>query len=193
MFDGVATMALRSWAVPEIVEAYRDFEPRCNARTTVEDLLTAVPREHLKRLGSVVLTNSAALTGGRKRSWSWSRGRKARHADVAGLYHCGHKGQDAWIELFVDRIVAGPPAWLLRIRFVRTMFFGPVLFHEIGHHIHARMRPEHREREDVADDWAQRLGRQYLRERHAAIRTILWPVFRVGRFLRARQAPRPAR
>ena len=69
----------------EIVEGYRDYAPPCNARAAVEDLVASVPLKYLGGLRRIVLTNTAALTGQRRRGWSWSRGRKARHAHVAGL------------------------------------------------------------------------------------------------------------
>jgi hypothetical protein len=142
----------------------------------VEDLLSSVPPEHMVGLAQIVLTNSGALTGQRKRSWTRRLGRKVRHVDAAGLYHQAWKGQPAWIELFVDQVAIGMPALLLRVRLLRSMVFGTVLFHEIGHHIHRVMRPEHREREHVADDWAMRLGRIHIRRRHPVARVILRPI-----------------
>jgi hypothetical protein len=136
-----------------------------------------------------VLTNSGSLGRQRKRSWSRSRGRKARHSHVFGLYHRGRKGEAAWIELFVDHIVSGPPEWLLRLRLVRTLLFGPVLFHEIGHHIHTRFRPEHREPEDVADEWARNLGRGHVRRRHPIARVLLRPVFWLSRVRSRKRSP----
>ena len=49
----------------EIVEAYKEFLPPCNARASVERLLASVPEEQLVGLWRVVLTNAAALTGKR--------------------------------------------------------------------------------------------------------------------------------
>ncbi len=188
-FDGVPTIARYSRAVPEVTEAYRQFTPPCNAKATVEDLLDSVSPEHLLGLKSVVLTNSGALSATRRKRWSWSRGRKARHRNVAGLYYAESRQQDAWIEVFVDQVVADTPAWALRWRLVRTVLFAPVLFHEVGHHIHARVRPEHREREDVADEWAKRLRQEYVRRRHAIARIILLPLVWISR--RPSRDPRP--
>jgi len=177
----------------EVVEAYRDFVQPCNARAAVEELLRSVPEEHLSGLWRIVVTNGAALTGKRRRSWSWSRGRKARHAEVRGLYHQEWRGEPAWIELFVDKVVDGPPAWALRLPLVRSLLFGAVLYHEVGHHIHARQRPEHRDREDVADDWQARLGRAHIRQRHPIARVGLWPVIRLARLLMRHPGRRPSR
>jgi hypothetical protein len=163
----------------EIVEAYRDFAPPCNARAAVEDLLASVPLKYLGGLSRIVLTNTAALTGQRRRGWSWSRGRKARYGHVAGLYHHRSRADPAWIELFVDRIVEGVPVWALRFRLARLLF-GSVLYHELGHHIQAQHRPEHREVEDVADEWKDRLGRNHVRQRHPIARVLLWVPARLG-------------
>ncbi len=177
----------------EVVEAYRDFVPPCNAQAAVEELLRSVPEKYLGGLWRIVLTNGAALTGKRRRSWSWSRGRKARHAEVRGLYHQEWHGAPAWIELFVDKIVEGPPDWALRLPLVRSVLFGAVVYHELGHHIHALQRPEHREREDVADDWQIRLGRGHIRRRHPIARVGLWPFIRVARLLMGRRGRSPSR
>jgi hypothetical protein len=163
----------------DVIEAYKDFRSPCNATDVVADLLGNVPQEHLAGLQSVVLTNSGALPGTRRRGWSWSRGRKARHTEVAGLYHGASFGEEAWIELFVDQVVRGVPSWALRLPVVRSLLFGMVLFHEVGHHIHTVRRPEHREREDVADDWQRRLARSYLKRRHRLAGLVLRPLARV--------------
>jgi hypothetical protein len=151
----------------------------------VEDLVRSLPEEYQVGLRRIVLTNAAALTGKRKRSWSWSRGRKARHTNVLGLYHQEWNGQPAWVELFVDRTVEGTPDWALRVPVVRSLAFGTVLYHEIGHHIHARQRPEHRDREAVADDWQRRLIRVHIRRRHPIARACLWPVLQIARVVRS--------
>jgi len=173
----------------DVVEAYKDFRPSCNARQAVADLLANVPEEHLAGLRSVVLTNAAALAGRRRRGWSWWRGRKARHTKVAGLYHRAWQGEEAWIELFVDQVLEGTPSWALRLPVVRSLLLGMVLFHEIGHHIHAVQRPEHREREDVADDWQRRLAQAYLKRRHRLAGLALRPLARVMRAFRRRPGP----
>jgi hypothetical protein len=58
------------------------------------------------------------------------------------------------------------------IPFLRSAIFGHVLFHEIGHHIDATVRPEFREKEDVADSWSKRLLRIYFRERYRFPRPV---------------------
>ena len=100
---------------------------------------------------------------------------------MAGLYHGAWQGQEAWIELFVDQVLQGVPAWATRVPVVRSLLFGFVLFHEVGHHIHAVQRPEYREREDVADDWQRRLAQAYLKRRHRLAGLVLRPVARVMR------------
>ncbi len=158
----------------EVIEHYREFNPPCDAKAIVEGLLASVPSELLVGLRSVVLTNAAALSGRRKRGYSWSRGRKARHAsEVLGLYHQKWKGDPAWIELFVDRMLEARPAWMLRLQFLRDFAFGSILYHELGHHIQATSKPEHREVETVADEWQSRLLRGHARRRHPVTGAVL--------------------
>jgi hypothetical protein len=55
-----------------------------------------------------------------------------------------------------------------------------VLFHEIGHHVHRVVRPEHREREDVANVWKVCLQRNYDRQRFrwlGIVSRIIRPLF----------------
>lgn len=43
---------------------------------------------------------------------------------------------------------------------------GDVLYHEIGHHIHAEHRPVHEQRENVAEDWSSKLMRNFYRKHY---------------------------
>jgi len=161
----------------EVTEAYKDYSPPDGTRKSIEELLQSVPKEQLAGLKNVVLTNAEALTGARKRRWSWSRGRKVRHgSQVAGLYHHASKTEPAWVEIFVEKAYAGIPSWALRVSFVRGATLGSVLYHEVGHHIHATQTPEHREREAVADAWKHRLSRLHVRRRHSVISLLFRPV-----------------
>jgi hypothetical protein len=169
----------------EVVEAYRDYAAPCDARATVEDLLASVPSEQAGGLRRVILTNAAALTGRRKRGWSWHRGKKVRHQHVRGMYHRETRGQPASVELFVDQICGDTPDWALRSRLVRSLTFAPTFFHEVGHHIHATTKPEHREPEDVADEWKRALTQRHLRRRHPIARIVLRPLVWLARILPA--------
>jgi hypothetical protein len=40
------------------------------------------------------------------------------------------------------------------------------LYHEIGHHIHYTIRPEYKEKEDVADRWSKKLTAKFLRRKY---------------------------
>ena len=82
------------------------------------------------------------------------------------------------------QLLQGVPSWATRVPIVRSLIFGTVLLHEIGHHIHAVQRPEHREREDVADDWQRRLTLGYLKRRHRLAVLVLRPVLRFVRWVR---------
>jgi hypothetical protein len=170
----------------QVVEAFSDYAPPCHAKAVVEDLLGSASPDKLARLRTVVLTNKAALKGQRKPKWSWHRGRKTRHADALGMYHAEWRGESAWIELFVDQIIGDTPRWALRLGIVRTFVFGPTLYHELGHHIHRRHRPEQREPEDVADDWKRSLMRTHLRRRHRFVRLVLVPIAWIAGRLRDR-------
>jgi hypothetical protein len=150
----------------EITEAYRGFSPPLSVRRTVDDLLSRVPDKYLGGLRTVVLTNAGALTGSRKRSRTRARGQRIPVNRCRGLYHQRWDNEPAWIELFVDNILAGWPPWLLWMPFVRDTVIGETLFHEIGHHVHFNKVPEHREREDVADRWKRQIARTVMRRKY---------------------------
>jgi hypothetical protein len=165
----------------EVVEAYRDYTAPSGTRTTLQVLLETVRPELAAGLGHVVLTNAAALTGARKHERGFWRGKKIRHATQArGLYHQFWHGQPAWVELFVDQTFQGAPAWLLRLHLVRLALLGPVLYHELGHHIHKTSHPEYAERETVADDWSRRLFQEHVRARHPIARRLIALVWRLA-------------
>ncbi len=114
----------------------------------------------------MVLTNRAALSRDGRRHKTWSRGKKVPLADSMASYQHAWKGQQAWIRVLVDNVLADIPRWALRLPAVPTVCLAMVLYHEVGHHIHATSRPEHREREDVADQWSKRLTRRLVLQRY---------------------------
>jgi hypothetical protein len=134
-------------------------------------MLRSVPEKYLVGLSEVVLTNTAGLPRKMRLAMTLSRGKKVRQASALGLYHQAWKNRPAWIQLYVDNILRGwEGGFWLRLRFLREGFISDVLFHEIGHHIHYAIRPEHREREDVADVWKVRLGRNHTKRTHPVLR-----------------------
>jgi hypothetical protein len=153
---------------PQIVEAYKNYSPPFNAAKTVSLLLRYVPSQYLAGLKTIVLTNQEAMSHDQRRRKLWSRRRKVPMNRVRGRYFQAWKGDPAWIELFVDKIIIDDFAsrMVLRIPLARAVAVGEVLYHEIGHHIHKTQRPEYREREDVADDWGRKMGRTFLRTRY---------------------------
>jgi hypothetical protein len=66
---------------------------------------------------------------------------------------------------------------------MRDVIFGHVLFHEIGHHIHHTIRPEHNEKEDVVDTWAGKLNANFIRKTYWYGPSVL----KIYRFMRRRQ------
>jgi hypothetical protein len=48
--------------IPEIIEAYRDYDPPCDVKRIMTLLLRYVPSENLVGLRSIVLTSSEGLS-----------------------------------------------------------------------------------------------------------------------------------
>lgn len=177
-------------SAPQIVEAYKNYAPSFDAPKTIRLLLRHVPEKYLVGLKTIVLTNRESLSHDQRRRRPWSRGRKYSMNRVLGDYHQAWKGESAWIRIFVDQTVAGNPLEIRWLPFLRTHAIAKVLYHEIGHHIHKTSRPEHREREDVADEWQKRLMRIFSRRRYWYLIPIAF-VYRLAR--KRKKAPMPGK
>jgi hypothetical protein len=160
---------------PTVVESYGDFQPPMNFRRTVETLLQYVPPKYLVGLKTIVLTNQAGLTSKKRKQRTWSRNRKVRLAECLGSYHRASKSSPATIWLYVDNIVESGISWWNRVPVLRYVVVSHVLYHEIGHHIHAVHRPVYEEKEDVADDWSGMLTRRFYSKHY----WYLYPLLRI--------------
>jgi hypothetical protein len=123
-----------------------------------------VPPKCVIGLDRIVLTNTAALPRNRRRGKTRARKRKVRIAEARGLYHPRSNNQPAWIEIFVDNFWEYERRAFRKIAFLRDIVLADALYHELGHHIHHTLRPEHRERENVADEWAARLTAHFIKK-----------------------------
>jgi len=151
---------------PEIIENFRDFEPPAHFRPIVDDLVEHVPREFLAGLQSIVLTNRLALNRGEKRRKTWSRNKRIRLADALGYYSAATRSSGAFVVLYVEALLKDWDAWYTRLPLIRYYPAIEVLYHEIGHHIHAQHRPEYKGKEDVANYWKKKLTSRFIRRRY---------------------------
>jgi hypothetical protein len=149
-----------------IDEGHGNLKSYMIAEKAIERLLSGIPHRYLSGLKSIVLNDSGTLNHQRKRQKTLWRKHKVAIRKSFGLYHQRWLGQPAWIEIFVDNIIRDWPPWLLKVPFFRDLFFGDVLFHEIGHHIHYTQAPEHKEREDVAEKWRKQLEGNFFRKKY---------------------------
>jgi hypothetical protein len=166
-----------------IVESYRDFEPPPNFKENITTLLRYVPPNYLIGLRTIVLTNRAGLDRNKRRQKVWSRRRKVRLAESLGSYYHATRTSPAAVWLYVDNIAESGIGWWNRLPVLRYLVAGQVLYHEIGHHIHAEHRPVHAEKEDVADDWGARLSKRFYRQHYWYLYPLLWSLARVSRLL----------
>lgn len=144
----------RLHAPVRVVEHYQGWEPRLPAKRIVERLLAGVPSKYLSGISHVSLTNTGALNHRDRLRKVRRRGRKVRVSGALGYYRARWHGRGAHIELLVDNIERSGrplPGVVFRVPLLADYLVGSTLFHEIGHHIHATQRPEHRDAEEVAD------------------------------------------
>lgn len=175
--EGRSSIAIR--------EFYDEFSPPRYVLSLVARLLSSVSARYTNGLDSVVLTNQSGAPRRDRVGKVTSRKRRVRQKGVLGRYHPSYGGTPAWIELYVDNLVVGVSygRW---VPLARTACFGHVLFHEIGHHVHATVRPEFREKEDVADDWGKKLLRNYVHEQYSYIpKWVLRPFGRILKMIAA--------
>src|SRR6185437_4325844 len=164
--------------VTEVLVSYR---PGVDCARLTQRLLSTVPDKYLVELESVVLCSLAEQSRSVRIGTLPRRGRRIKRDRVAGLYHYASRGQKAWIQIFVDNIQF--PAWYLSwIGPTSEMAFGSVLYHELGHHAHT-IRPEYREKEDVADQWSDRFLLNHLKKKHRFWYSALWCAAKLGKLL----------
>ena len=162
--------------LPTIVEAYRDYSPPPEVRQIIQDLLKGVPPRYLMGLETIVLTNQAGETRDRKRQKVWSRNRKIKLAAALGYYSAATRSSRASIVLHVEHILKGVYPGELKTPLLRYTSLAKVLYHEIGHHIHAEHKPVFKGKEDVADDWSGKLSGLFFRKHYWYLMPLFYPL-----------------
>ncbi len=170
----------------KIVEGYKTFRPPFDAAALVARLIDGLPARCGSGLHAIVLTDTASLSRSQRRGRAWSGQKKYHVGHVLGVYHPAWNGEPPWIELFMDKILAGQR--LLTLPIIRELVVSRVLFHELGHHIHYTQEPMHRDREAIADQWQRRLGRRFFRTRYRLLFPLLLLLGRAESWFRRRAA-----
>jgi hypothetical protein len=171
-----------------IVESYQDYRPPFDAAKVVRRLLRTVPQKYLLGLDCVVLVNDASLPRKDRVGKTRSRKRKVDKSHILGRYHPEWRGKRPWIEIRVDRRISTfHPRAFLWFPLGRAICLGTVLYHELGHHVHDFIRPEYKEKEDVADDWSTRFLANFLRKQYWY---VMWPIVLFGRIRRHISPPK---
>lgn len=179
---------------PTIVEDYLDYSPPPIFRQTLHELLKAVPSRYLVGLKTITLTNQAAGTRAQKRKKAWSRNRKIRLSDAQGYYSAATRSSQATIVLHVDNILKGMRPWELRAPLLCYEPLATVLYHEIGHHIHAEHKPVYEGKENIAEDWTRKLSGRFYLQHYWYLKPLFYPVWlftRIPRWMSKRFRRRP--
>jgi hypothetical protein len=177
---------------PAIVEAYRDYSPPPTFRRLVQDLLRAVPRRYFLGLKTIILTNKAGESRDRKRQKVWSRNRKIKLVDAQGYYSPATRSSEATIVLHVDNILQGMRPWELKAPLLCYEPLATVLYHEIGHHIHAKHKPVYKGKEDIAEDWSGKLSARFYRQHYWYLMPLFYPfwfLIKAYRWIAGRHTP----
>jgi hypothetical protein len=177
---------MRDTAGIDIREVYKNYVPTVNAARIVSQLLCVVPEKYLMGLDCVVLTNEASLSRKDRIGRVWSRRRKHDKSRIRGRYHFATRNSQAYIELRVDKILQSLPGMSRRVPLLRDVMFGHVLYHEIGHHIHETIRPEYREKEDVANKWAGKMNAKFIQHKYWYLVPLLLPASKIYTWMKRR-------
>ncbi len=160
-------------STPNIVEVYRDYVPPKSVRPIIDDLLKAVPPRYLVGLQTLILTNQAAQPRKRQRQKIWGRSHKIKLVQARGYYSGATRTSRASITLHIDNILKGTSPRDLKIPFLRYFSLGTVLYHEIGHHIHTEHNPIYEGKENVAEDWSDRLLQGFIQAHYWYLRPVM--------------------
>jgi hypothetical protein len=172
----------------EIEERYANYRPPFDVTQIIENLVAPVPEKYLRGLRKVLLVDTRSLSRKDRVGKTWSRKRKYDKSRILGQYH--YNNGASWIEIRVDRTIGqwkGKSGGLLWLSAVRHLCIGHVFDHELGHHIHRVLRPEFREKEDVADNWGTKLNVNFIRKRYWYLLPFLLPASWIVRRLRSKK------
>jgi hypothetical protein len=170
--------------MPAIYEDFKDYKPPITIHRTIDKLLGAMPARYLSGLQSIVLTDSASIGHGKT---SRVGGRKLDRKRCQGFYHGGTRDRLAWIEITVDNVIQKYPPRVMKVAFIREIVLADTLYHEIGHHLIARVGSGVRNESRAADEWSRHLSRYYFRKHHPYLMLLARPlVFLLRVSLRSR-------
>ena len=160
--------------LPEVEERYLEYRPPFDVSKIIRELISPVPTKYIRGLKRVLLVNSGSLSRRDRVGKVWSRKRKYSKDGVLGFYHPDRNAP--WIEIRVDRAIEawqGMPRWLFLLPIMRYIVIADVFYHELGHHIHYVLRPEFRDREDVADTWRAKLTSNFIRKKYPILFRVI--------------------
>ena len=181
-----ATEGVRTIHRTKLITQFSGYLPTFDVTSLVYRMLESVPEDYLNGLNAVVLTNTSCLSRERLKRKTKSRKRKVGIAQALGLYHQAWNGETAWIEIFVDQTLKNSTKGRFKPPFEKEWLLAHVLFHEIGHHIHAVHRPVYEGKENVAEDWSGYLSGKFYRRRYWYAQPILYPLWALVRLLKRR-------
>lgn len=133
----------------------------------VSELLAKVPSEHLAGLGVVRIVDVIP---------------RQRNEIARGLYSPAGPGRpEASVDIAIETILDEVPRWVRGLRLIQKLLLAQVLYHEIGHHHHWRMR--HAIKRDQREVAAEAYRKQQLSRATADWRRRFWPIIRPLRFV----------
>jgi hypothetical protein len=106
---------------------------------------------------------------------------------VLGRYHPKSESQLLYIELRMYKILSPVNRKIPLIPPWQELCIGLVLFREVGHHTQLTIRPEHSEKEDVADCWGEKLGTNFVRTQYWYAIPVIVPAAKICSFMRRRR------
>lgn len=154
------------------------------ARRTVERLVLDLPAGYVAGLDQILLRVAGSFTRREKKRKAAGKKKLIPLEQCLGTYYRSFRDRPARIELYVDNITRDWPVLILAIPPLADVIVGKVVFHELGHHIHATSDRRFSNQEEVAEEWRKRLSREYFRRKYGYLRPFGGLLRLLGRALK---------
>ncbi|MDA8021287.1 MAG: hypothetical protein MPN21_27955 [Thermoanaerobaculia bacterium] len=156
----------------KVVCAFGDYKPPRGLPKMIGEAMALVPERYLAGLELILLRDSSSLRPSKAKQ-SLGRGRRrGPRSRTRGVYIHANKEAGAQIELYIDNIFRGVKRILLYAPGVKATHLVPVLYHEVGHHIHSS-RSIPKNREAVAEEYSEEFSKLYYRHKYSRWRFLL--------------------
>lgn len=158
-------------SAPKVINSISISSKYYNFEKTVVKALKYVPKKYLIGLDTIELVEASKLNRNARRK---KIGNNVSQSKSLGYYTQAFKGEPPSITIHIDNIFSNY-SWFTAT-FLRFYLITLTLYHEIGHHIHLEIEPEHRNKEFTANEYRNKLRGIMVRRKYWYIGVLLYPL-----------------